>query len=128
PRDRVVVQLVREADVLWVILPRAGGGNSAAARSSPQVFDRLAAAVPHRGPQTADKLEDILGQGAAVRHQPLHAFGDELEPSDLGRAARARGRPLVAVAVRAAGVHRALRAHAAVGLVPAARADDQFAG
>ena len=83
-----------------------------------QRLDSRGPAVAHRGAEAADHLVDEVGEVAAVGDASLDALGDELAVGWTSG---------LAVAVGGARAHRALRAHAAVGLVASAAVEDQFA-
>ena len=95
--------------------------NSARVRSSSIV---PAPGVAHRRAQSAHQLVDHVHERALVRHAALDAFGHEL----LRGGDRILGLEILEVAVRAALLHRAERAHAAVALVRAALVELDLAG
>src|SRR5205085_4263130 len=106
---------------------RAGDLNKAALGA--ELLDRAGAAVAHAGPEAADELEDVVGQGPLVGHAALDPLGDELlGRGALGVAAAALGGALLAVAFVRPLCHRADGAHAAIGLEAAAAEDDGVAG
>src|SRR5205085_4481104 len=78
------------------------------------LVDRRAAAIPHRGADPAGHLEDDRDHRALVRDTAFDAFGHQLVGVRVG------ARVVLEVAVGAALLHRADRAHAAVALVAAA--------
>ena len=88
-----------------------------------QVGDRGRARVAHRGAQAADELVGDAGQRAPVGHLALDALGDELVVGEdvVGEVA------VAAEGLVAALLHRAQRAHAAVGLVLLAVHEDELA-
>src|SRR6185503_5893214 len=69
-----------------------------------------AAGIAHARPHAAGELLDDTDHAALVRHPALHAFRHELVDVHLG---------ILEVAVGRALLHRAERAHAAIGLVGA---------
>ena len=109
----VVGRFLDDLHVVHVRLADAGRRDLDELGARAQLLDRRAAAVAHRRAQAAHQLMDHRGQHALVRHAALDALRHEL----LG-GALAFG--ILEIAVRAAFLHRAERAHAAIALVRAA--------
>jgi hypothetical protein len=85
----------------------------------PHLLDGAAAGVAHARAQPAHELQDDRGDRPLVRDAPLDALGHELVGVHLR---------VLEIAVARALLHRAERAHAAVGLVRAALEELDLAG
>src|SRR5919197_1411899 len=115
----VIRRLLRDRDVVRVALaqPRAGDADEARVL---EVLDRGRAAVAHRLPQAADELVEDAAERPLVRHLALDPLGDELlDVLDVALE--------VAVLREPARLHRAERAHPAVGLEALALLEDHLA-
>src|SRR3954447_4545665 len=109
----VVRGLDRHLDVVRVGLLQAGGGDPDEAALLLELGDGAGAAVPHRLAKTADQLVRDRGQRATVRDLALDALGDQLlVAADVALEVAVLGVRLA----QPAGLHRAERAHPAVGL------------
>src|SRR5262245_17986856 len=120
PRSRrlpVVRRFLGDGDVVRMALAHTGGADTHEAGVALELLDGGDTAVAHAGAQAADQLEHHVAQRALVRHAAFDALGHQLRARFAG----------LEVAVAAALIHGADRAHAAVLLVGAAFPQDRFA-
>src|SRR3569833_3284772 len=111
-----------QLDVVRVTRGEPGGGDAGQLAALLQLGDGGRTGIAHPGAETTDELVGHAGQRPAVGHLPLDALGDELVVGQdvVGEVA------VPAVGLVAALLHRAQRAHAAVGLVLLAVHENQL--
>ena len=112
----VVGSFLRDADVVGVRFAETCVCDANELCLCLKFFDRAAAAVAHTCTDTAEKLEDRIGNGSFVRNAAFNAFGNELNGV------------LLEVSVLRALFHSCKRAHAAVNLEASAHIDFRCAG
>src|SRR6187549_588099 len=114
----VVGRFLGDRDVVRVALLHARAGDAQEARALGHLGDGARADVAHAGAHATAELVDERPELALVGHHALDALGHELV--GLGHVA-------LAVALLAAGLHRAQGTHAAHGLERAALVEDHLA-
>src|SRR5262249_30038174 len=114
----VIRRLFGDDHVVHVALAETLRRDANESRALLQLADRTRADVAHAGAKTSDELIENRRERAAIRNASLDAFRNEL----LVRRAR------LAVAIFAALLHRAERAHASIHFVRATLVENHVAG
>src|SRR6266850_756299 len=109
--DSVIWRLLHDLHIMHVRLADARSGDFHELAACAQLLDRGVAGIAHACPQAADELLDHPDRAALVGDPPFDPFGDQLVHVHIR---------ILEIPVRRAFLHRAERAHAAVGLVRAA--------
>src|SRR4029079_9787456 len=114
----IIRRLLRNHHVVHVALAQPLARDADELPVFAQITEGARRGVAHAGTEPADELLHDARERAAVRHTALDAFGDELFVRCAG----------LSVAILAAALHRAERAHAAVHLVTSALVEHELSG
>ena len=113
---RIVRSFLCDLNIVRVGLPETCAGDAYELCTLLEVGDSRAAAVAHTGADTANELEDGVGNGSLVRYTALNALGNELLAL------------ILEVAVSGALLHCSKASHASVYLEASALVDLDVAG